>query len=135
MSCLPMESSARPLHATVRAMARGLALRCPSCSEGRMGRSLFGIGGMCAACGQPFELGAGDFSGAIMIAQMLLGLAAIPVWILFTILTTLSFTATVVWTFIVLFALLILFYRNIKGMWYGFLISADSVQQGAGARR
>lgn len=70
-----------------------------------------------------------------MIAQMLLGLAAIPVWILFTLLTPLSFTATVVWTFVVLFALLILFYRNIKGMWYGFLLSAESMQRGSGDKR
>lgn len=93
-----------------------------------MARSLFGVGGSCATCGQAFELGAGDFSGAIMIAQMLLGLLAIPVWILFTLATPLSFTATVVWTFVVLLAALVLFYRNIKGMWYGFLATADTLQ-------
>lgn len=94
-----------------------------------MPRSLFGIGGRCPACGLGFELGAGDFSGAIMIAQMLLGLLAIPVWVLFTVLTDWSFTTRVVLTFVVLFVLLVVFYRNIKGMWFAFLLTVDRVQR------
>ena len=108
-------------------MVRGFLLRCPVCAEGRMPRRAFGVGDRCARCGTRFELGAGDFSGAIMIAQMLLGLLAIPVWILLTFGTPLGFTARVVVTVLVLIALLLAFYRNVKGLWYGFLIAADRI--------
>jgi uncharacterized protein (DUF983 family) len=119
----------RPLGVTMRAMARGFLLRCPRCEEGRMSRAWFWVGGDCPSCGLGFELGAGDFSGAIMIAQMLMGLMAIPVWLLLGALTPLGFTGKVVSTVLILMILLLVFYRNVKGMWYGFLIKADEVQR------
>lgn len=94
-----------------------------------MPRSLFGVGGHCPACGLEFELAAGDFSGAIMIAQMLLGLMAIPVWLFLTAVTPLGFEAKVVWTMLILVSLLLVFYRNVKGMWYGFLTQSDALQR------
>lgn len=93
-----------------------------------MSRAWFWVGGDCAVCGLQFELGAGDFSGAIMIAQMLMGLMAIPTWILLGSLTPLGFTAKVVLTLGILLVLLLVFYRNVKGMWYGFLTKSDQLQ-------
>lgn len=120
----------RPFAETLRAMLHGLALRCPRCEKGRMSRAWFWVGGTCAECGLRFELGPGDFSGAIMIAQMLMGLLVIPVWLLLSAFTALGFTGKVVGTFAILLALLLVFYRNIKGMWYGFLTRADHIQRG-----
>lgn len=125
----------RPLGDTLAAMGRGFRLRCPVCTTGRMPRSFFGVGGTCPSCGTDFELGSGDFSGAIMIAQMLMGLLVIPIWIALTLVTPWSFTWRVVGTFVVLLVLLLFFYRNIKGLWYGFLLSADGRTLAAGDAR
>lgn len=109
-------------------MWRGFLLRCPACAEGRMSRSLFGINTTCTNCGADYELGrSGEWSGAIMIAQMVTGLLAIPVFIALTVWTDLSFTLRAWGTLILLTLFLVLSYRNFKGLWYGWLWRAQSL--------
>ncbi len=81
----------------------------------------------CAVCGLTFEYGAGDWSGAVMIAQMLMGLATIPVFIVLTLATSLGSTARLTWTVVVVLLLWMLTYRNIKGLWFGWLFAARSL--------
>jgi uncharacterized protein (DUF983 family) len=81
----------------------------------------------CAVCGYVFEFHPGDWSGAVMMAQMMMGVLAIPVWIVLMWLTPLDFTWSVVVTVAVVLGLWALTYRNVKGMWFGWLCVARGI--------
>jgi uncharacterized protein (DUF983 family) len=74
----------------------------------------------CAACGYRFEPSAGEFTGALMLAQGGLGvLAAIGfVWLWMRHASPYLLHG---WILFVLVLLPVLFYPNIKGAWLGFL--------------
>lgn len=109
----------------VKAMWRGFRLRCPNCASGALFAGLMQMKTSCSACGYVYEFHPGNWSGAVMISQMLMGLLAIPTWILLTLTTPMEFTYTVTWTVVIVLALWFVTYRNIKGMWYGWLCFAD----------
>lgn len=102
---------------------RGFRLRCPRCGEGALFAGPVRMQESCSVCQGVYEFHPGNWSGAVMIAQMLMGLLAIPVWILLTLTTAMEFTYTVIWTVIIIVALWLLTYRNIKGLWYGWLLA------------
>lgn len=121
----PLPPSTPVFGPAVKAMWRGLCLRCPHCAGGALFAGYMRLNESCSDCGYTFEFHPGNWSGAVMISQMLMGLIAIPVWIVLTLTTTLEFTYSVTWTVVIVVALWFASYRNIKGMWYGWLCFAD----------
>lgn len=114
-----------PFSKVARAAWRGLRLRCPNCGQGPLFAGPVGLRDACTHCSQVYEFHPGNWSGAVMISQMLMGLLAIPVWLILTLATDLEFTYTVVWTVVIVIAVWFVTYRNIKGLWYGWLLAMN----------
>lgn len=51
----------------MRALARGIARRCPRCGQGGLFRRWFDLAEQCPRCGLPFERGEGYWLGAMAI--------------------------------------------------------------------
>ncbi|MBW3583121.1 MAG: DUF983 domain-containing protein [Euryarchaeota archaeon] len=111
-----------------RSMGLGLLLRCPFCVRGRMFRGWFAMHDDCGACGRSLRMHAGDFSGAAMIAQFAIGVIALPVFIVLAFWTSMTIEAAFLWVLGGSVVALLLFYRNIKGLWFGFLHGAETMQ-------
>jgi uncharacterized protein (DUF983 family) len=112
-----------PVSRVTKSMLRGLLLRCPQCGQGRLFAGPIAMQGACSECGHTYEFHPGNWSGAVMISQMLMGLIAIPVFLLLSLLTPMDFTMRVFWTVVIVLALWLITYRNIKGLWYGWLLA------------
>ena len=89
----------------------------------------------CASCGRTYGFGEGEWSGAVIIAQLLAGLAAIPVFVALTVLSSLSLGVRALVTVVFVTLLMMATYRNVKGMWFGFLHGADDVQRAKQPRK
>jgi uncharacterized protein (DUF983 family) len=112
-----------------QAMADGLRLRCPHCRKGSMSRTMFDLRSHCPNCGINFQPNAGDFLGTITIAYAVLSVLVISGIFVSMRLTDLSVTSHVtIWTsFSVLF--MVLFFRNLKGLWIGILYAMTDLKQ------
>lgn len=112
-------------------MLRGFGLRCPYCGKGRLIRGWMTLADGCDACGADFRLRPGDFAGAVMIAQFLVGLVTLPVLFVLLLATEWPLTTLLVAVFGAVVVGLLLFYRNVKGVWFAFLLTEDSRQRRA----
>lgn len=112
-----------------QAMGDGLRLRCPKCRQGNMRRTIFDLRSHCPNCGVNFQPNAGDFLGTITIAYAVLSVLVIVGIFILYLLTDLSITAhVIIWTsFSVLFMLL--FFRNLKGLWIGILYAMTELKK------
>lgn len=117
----------------VRGMLRGARLRCPYCGEGRLIRGWMTLADGCGRCGADFRLRPGDFAGAVMIAQFLVGLVTLPVLFVLLLTTDWPFTTLLLAVVGTVTVGLVVFYRNVKGVWFGFLLTEDSRQRRAAA--
>lgn len=104
-----------------RALWDGLRLRCPRCGQGRIYRTRWEMHPHCPHCSLGFERGEGDFLGAITIAYAVTSvLIAIGVFLLAALTELSAGVQVAIWSvFGALF--LLLFYRNMKGIWIGIL--------------
>lgn len=112
-------------------MLRGVRLRCPYCGEGRLIQGWMTMADACGRCGADFRLRPGDFAGAVMIAQFLVGLLTLPVLFVLLLTTDWPLTRLLAAVFGTVVVGTLLFYRNVKGVWFGFLLTEDSRQRRA----
>lgn len=105
----------------LRGILDGARLRCPNCRQGHIARRFFGEDHVCEVCGHDFEYQPGEFTGAIIIAQFIWGVLAIPIFIVLTLVTDWTFTWRAVGTVGIATGGLAFFYRNVKGAWYGWI--------------
>lgn len=120
-----------PVSFVIQSMSRGLRGRCPRCGRGKLFAGGIKLHETCARCGHLHEFHPGNWSGAVMISQTLMGLMAIPVWIALSVLTRLDFTYSVSWTVVIVLAFWLASYRNVKGLWYGWLYAANRAPESA----
>lgn len=115
----------------VRGMLRGARLRCPYCGHGRLIRGWMTLVDACDRCGADFRLRPGDFMGAVMIAQFLVGLLTLPVLFVLLLTTDWPLTTLLFAVFGTVLLGILVFYRNVKGVWFGFPLTEDSRQRRA----
>lgn len=109
-----------PFWRALRAMWDGLTLTCPFCRRGRMYRSLSRMNERCPVCGAAFEPEEGDFLGGIVVAYgVTASIVVMGVYLLDRAgaSANLQFAVWMPFTVVVL----VLFYRNCKGVWLGLL--------------
>mgnify|MGYP001279528314 FL=1 len=110
--------------ALVAAMWDGFRLRCPSCRQGAIYASLTRMNPACPRCGAPFERdNEGDFLGAMVTAYSLTVVFAAVLLVLLFVLTPLPVYQQMMITAIASLLFLLLFYRNLKGVWVAVLLA------------
>lgn len=108
----------------VAAMLDGMKLRCPSCSEQPLYRTKDEMYDVCPRCGAPFERkGEGDFVGAVLMAYSVGSLLVITVVFVLNLLTTWSIWTQLGIASVLSAAIVIRYYRNLKGIWVAILIA------------
>lgn len=128
-----MTTDAVPAATRLAGMLRGLRLRCPYCGRGRLIRGWMTLATGCDECGADFTLRPGDFAGAVMIAQYLVGILTLPLLVILLLATDWPLTTLLVAIFGSVITGILVFYRNIKGIWFGFLLTEESRQRRAAA--
>lgn len=108
----------------IAAMWDGFCLRCPSCRRGSIYATLTRINRACPDCGAPFERdNEGDFLGAMVTAYSLTVVFGAVVLVLLFVLTQLPVYQQMMITGIASLLFLLLFYRNLKGVWIAVLLA------------
>lgn len=99
----------------------GLRLRCPQCRRGPIFRGRFAQRDACPECGYTFFAGRGEFTGALMLAQGALMVAAALGYV--TVRATTDWDPLWVGLGLLAFLVLapILLYPHLKGVWIGIL--------------
>jgi len=106
------------------AMWDGFCLRCPSCRKGAIYKSLLEIHTACPKCGAPFERdNEGDFLGAMVTAYALTVVFGGILTIALYVLTSLPVGTQMLIVGIASLAFLLVFYRNLKGVWVAVLLA------------
>lgn len=108
----------------LRSLWRGLLLRCPHCNEGRLYKSPGQMHLECPVCKMPFErFGEGDYLGAITVAYAITSVFVVAFVFVLNLLTELSLEAQLWISAAAGIAFLVLFYRNLRGVWVAVLIA------------
>lgn len=110
----------------VRGAWRGVRLRCPECAKGRIFQSRFTTRRTCEACAYEFLPGRGEFTGALMLAQGLIMVAAGLSYVTLRALTDWSPAWIGLGLLVFIVVAPIAAYTNIKGVWIGILHGSAS---------
>ena len=106
---------------------RGLRLRCPCCSYGRLFRSAFRMHARCSACGERFEREPGQWFGAVYI-NLGLTLGAVVIGVCVTEAFTSLTTGHQVFVWTPLAALgPIVFHRLSQGLWVSIIFLGEGL--------
>lgn len=110
------------VHPSWHGLWRGLRLRCPRCGERTFGAGIVSTHETCDSCGLVFEPGEGEFSMALMIHLFLMGMVALPAYLLLLfVFEDVPFGTGIAVLFSVLGVAYVLTYRHVKGAWFGWL--------------
>ena len=102
----------------------GVRLRCPSCGKGRLFRKGIAIHTHCPQCGVAFERpGEGDFVGAMFTAYAITAGVFCSSLIVLRRFVQLDLAASLWLSVPVALLFVLLFYRNMKGIWVALLIA------------
>jgi len=113
------------LPALLRGAWSGARLRCPRCGQGRIFRTRFTANRLCPACGYEFLAGRGEFTGALMLAQGVIMVAAAIAYVVIRART--DWDSTLVGVGLIAFLVLapLVSYARLKGIWIGILYGSS----------
>jgi uncharacterized protein (DUF983 family) len=113
----------------VVALAYGLALICPVCHRGRMGRSFFQLRERCPVCGVVFERNPGEVTGGMAINMVLSSMVGIAAAVYLAFFSTVSPLWLVVALTGITLGFGLLFHRHARGLWVGFLYLSGAIRE------
>lgn len=106
------------------AMWDGFCLRCPSCRQGAIYETFTRMHTACPVCGAPFERdNEGDFLGAMVTAYSLAVVFAAVLTVVLYVFTSLPVGTQILIVGVASLAFLLVFYRNLKGVWVAILLA------------
>lgn len=114
-----------------RAVASGLALRCPVCGRGALfARALtYRVNEHCASCGVRFMPDRGEITGGMAINMVLTSVLGVAGVIYLAVFTSHSAAFAVAWL-VALFTLFALwFHRHAHGLWVAMLYLTDNLSE------
>lgn len=116
------------LRTVVTSFARGASLRCPACACGRMSTGALAFlrfADACPACGLRFEKAPGEFLGAMMFGQGLIGTVGLGAYFLVFGFARVALAIQLAWVLAFGLLLPLLAYRHLKGAWVGAMYAID----------
>src|SRR5690606_6776909 len=106
------------------AMWDGFCLRCPSCRQGAIYETFSRTHTACPVCGAPFERdNEGDFLGAMVTAYSLAVVFAAVLTVVLYVFTSLPVGTQITIVGVASLTFLLVFYRNLKGVWIAILLA------------
>lgn len=94
-----------------------------------MRRTIFDLHSHCPNCGVNFQPNAGDFLGTITIAYAVLSvLVIVGIFVLYQVSDLSVTTHATIWTSFS-FLFMLLFFRNLKGLWIGILYAMTGLER------